>query len=180
MTDWQLLDSETDEGTASHSWSDAGQQNVFFYVQCADHNDISSSTQLYVDIAIEPEEEISTPVVTGPATGFVGASYTFTVSATSNLGHDLEYLVFWGDGSDTGWTPFGEGVTSVDLSHTWDHAEPDPFPVDAEIRCADHQIGSPNGGTTIEISDTPPGWIFGDGFESGDGESWSSSIGMAP
>lgn len=179
-TDWAVLSGDPLSVTASHAWIESGQKLVTFTVRCVDHPQFDDFSYVYADITPEPDEVISTPVVTGQTSGVAGTEYTFTLSATSNLGHDLEYLVSWGDGSDTGWTAFGEGVTSVGLSHTWGHADPDPFPVDAEIRCVDHQIGSPTGGTTIEINDVPEGWIFGDGFESGGGVQWSSSFGMAP
>jgi hypothetical protein len=172
-TDWAALEGDPPSVSASHAWSETGQKSVSFTARCVDHPEFEDYSFTSIEISLEPEEEISTAVVTGPTTGIVGVTYSFSLGATSNLGHDLEYLIHWGDGTPEEWLPMGSGLTSIHLSHAWDHSEPDPFPVDAEVRCIAHQIGSPSSeGITIEISDTPPGWIFGDGFESGDLGAW--------
>lgn len=172
-TDWAVLSGDPPSVSASHAWSESGQKSVAFTVRCIDHPEFEDYSSTSIEISLEPEEEISTAVVTGPTTGIVGFTYGFTLSATSNLNHDLEYLIHWGDGTAEQWLPMGSGLTSIQLSHAWDHSEPEPFPVDAEVRCIAHQIGSPSSeGLTIEISDNPPGWIFGDGFESGNLEAW--------
>jgi hypothetical protein len=61
-------------------------------------------------------ESLSTPAVpTGPDTGFTDTVYTFTAGgSSSNLGHDVQYLIDWGDGTDSGW--LAVGTTSAQKS----------------------------------------------------------------
>ena len=171
ITDWADLNGEPPSVTASHTWTEAGGRFVHFNVRCAADTEFEDSSTISVNITVEPEEEISSAVVTGPTSGTVGTEYAFTLTATTNTDHDLEYLIHWGDGNPDEWVAFGTGLTSIEISHAWSFA--DSFPVDAEVRCIAHQIGSQESvGVTIEISDLPPGWIFGDGFESGNLEAW--------
>ena len=53
----------------------------------------------------------------------MGIEYDFTIGGELSANHNLEYIVRWADGSDTGWTAFGAGVTSAEASHTWESAE---------------------------------------------------------
>ncbi len=170
-TDWADLNGEPPSVTASHTWTEAGGRFVHFNVRCAADTEFGDSSSISVNISVQPEEEISSAVVTGPTSGVVGTEYPFTLTATTNTDHDLEYQIHWGDGTPDQWVAFGSGLTSIEISHTWSFAG--SFPVDAEVRCIEHQIGSLESvGVTIEISDLPPGWIFGDGFESGNLEAW--------
>ena len=67
------------------------------------------SPELMVTIRKTVVESISTPdVPTGPATGIPGTAYTYSTGGSfSNLGHSVQYLFSWGDGTDSGWLPVG-------------------------------------------------------------------------
>ena len=54
-------------------------------------------------------EVIFTPAVpSGPTSGFIGTSYTFTASgALSSIGHSIQYFFDWGDGTNSDWLPVG-------------------------------------------------------------------------
>jgi hypothetical protein len=58
------------------------------------------------------------PTVSGPSTGDVGVSYTYTACTIDPEGDNIRYWFDWGDGSvtTTGWYPSG---TEVSLSHSW-------------------------------------------------------------
>lgn len=79
-------------------------------------------------------ETISTPnTPSGPLTGVVQTSYSFTTGgSSSNLGDLVQYLFDWGDGTNSGWLPVG--VTSA--SKSWNN--PQTYPVKVQARCATH------------------------------------------
>ena len=78
------------------------------------------------------KESISTPnTPTGPGSGNVGTSYSYsTGGAGSNLGHNIEYRFDWGDGSYSNWS------SSTSASHSWSSAG--TYYVKAQARCATH------------------------------------------
>ena len=77
-------------------------------------------------------ETVSTPTVpSGPGSGYTNMSYAFTTGgSTSNIGHDVQYFIDWGDGSDSGW--LAVGTTSAEKS--WTSAN--TYSVRAKARCA--------------------------------------------
>ncbi|MBV9768764.1 MAG: NF038122 family metalloprotease [Bryobacterales bacterium] len=62
-------------------------------------------------------ESVSTPSTpSGPTSGTPGTSYFYsTGGASDNLGNAVQYLLSWGDGTNSGWLP--PGTTSA--SHSW-------------------------------------------------------------
>jgi len=81
-----------------------------------------------------PAEAVSAPSrPTGNASGVKSKSYSFsTGGSASNLGHPLQYLFEWGDGTNSGWLP--TGATSA--NHSW--AATGTFQVRALARCGTH------------------------------------------
>lgn len=108
-TDWAPFNAVTGE-TIAHDWNDLGDWPVTVTIRCADHTNVTDSAQRWIAIV---EESLDTPTIDGPATGWTDESYSFTVSGGSSAGHDLEYIVHWGDGDDTGWQAFAAGQTSA-------------------------------------------------------------------
>ncbi|UCF49084.1 MAG: M28 family peptidase [Thermoplasmatales archaeon] len=52
------------------------------------------------------------PIITGPSTGIAGDEITFSFSTTDPEGHDMFYLIDWGDGNNSGWIgPYASGET---------------------------------------------------------------------
>ncbi len=79
----------------------------------------------------EPETEsvYSPRIPAGPESGFTGVSYEFsTRGAFSTKSHPVEYLLDWGDGTDSGWLPDGTGAEK-----SWDMAG--NFGVRVKTRC---------------------------------------------
>jgi len=61
----------------------------------------------------------NTPTITGPLSGTVGTSYTYTFTSTDPDGDQVSYYVEWGDTTNTGWFgPFASGTPQT-KSHTW-------------------------------------------------------------
>jgi hypothetical protein len=158
-------------GTAalSHSWPiDGADHNyqVDYGVRCKTHNDVQEWASIWVSI---PGETITNHTLDGPTEGLVGVDYDFTVTGVSPGGHSLEYKFEWGDGFPTDWAALNGGTAGE--SYHW--AFPGEFTVKASVRCATHNhVLSEKEQLVTITSDTPPGWIFGDGFESGNLEAW--------
>jgi len=79
-------------------------------------------------------ETISIPTTpSGPSSGFINESYSFTTNgSSSSFGHPIQYLFDWGDGTDSDWLPVG----TTSASKTW--TEGGVFTVRARARCATH------------------------------------------
>jgi hypothetical protein len=110
----------------------------------------AKSSQIVVMIKINPGETVTAPTtISGPSTGTIGVSYSFTASgSTSSLTHALEYQFDWGDGSVSGWS-------SSSQSHAW--ATAIAFNIKAKTRCVPDQVGSAwSSSHPITISNTPP------------------------
>jgi hypothetical protein len=105
-------------------------------------------------------ETISTPnTPSGTSGGYTHVDYTYaTGGSTSNLGHDVQYLLDWGDGTDSGW--LAVGTTSAQKS--WSSAA--LYAVKAKARCATHtgveSSWSSSFSVNIEVReyDNSPSW----------------------
>ena len=149
-TEWAPFNA-TEGETVVHDWDELGEWPITATLRCAEHADVTDSVQHWITIE---EETLDTPTVDGPTTGWIDESYPFIVTGGSSAGHDLEYIVFWDSGSNTGWQPFGEGQTSIEVSHTWSVAE--TFPLEVGVRCATHDhVDSWFYDHSIEITDQP-------------------------
>lgn len=90
--------------------------------------------QFSADWSASTEESITTPAPpAGPTFGTVNVTYTYFVGgAASTVGHPLQYLIDWGDGTDTDWMDVG--VTSA--THRWTAGG--AFAVRTRARCSLH------------------------------------------
>ena len=99
---------------------------------------------------VAPTEIVSTPSTpSGPTSGTPGQYYDYvTGSSASNLGHLVQYLFDWNDGSNSGWLPVG----TISCSHSWSSAG--TYSVKVKGRCAaDTSVVSNWSGTlTVNIS----------------------------
>jgi membrane associated rhomboid family serine protease len=95
-------------------------------------------------------ETISTPSISGPASASPGTIYPYTASgAVSSLGHPLQYLFSWGDGTTSTWN------LSAGASHAWMAAG--TYTVTVQARCSIDTgivsaISSPLAVTVIGVS----------------------------
>jgi len=54
------------------------------------------------------------PTLTGPTTGVINESYTYTVVTTEPDGDDVYYFIEWGDGTNSGWLgPYASGQATT-------------------------------------------------------------------
>jgi hypothetical protein len=56
---------------------------------------------------------------TGPDSGYVGTSYSFTTSTTDPNNDNVYYQFDWDGGNQSFWSNFVASGTSIIMSHTW-------------------------------------------------------------
>jgi hypothetical protein len=95
---------------------------------------------------------VSTPAVAGPDEGYASVSYNFSACSIDPSGHDVQYTLDWGDGTEnvTGWYDSGEVAT---MSHTW--SSDDVYYVRVKAQCDQSVWSSWSSSHTIEIGDFP-------------------------
>jgi hypothetical protein len=83
-------------------------------------------------ITVINTETVSTPSTpSGPTSGTMGTSYSYTTGgSSSNLGHSIQYLFDWGDGTNSGWLSVGQ----TSASKSW--ASAGAYSVKTQARCA--------------------------------------------
>lgn len=79
-------------------------------------------------------EKVSTPdAPSGPAAGMTGQTYSYaTGGSASDLGHLVQYLFEWGDGSNSGWLP----AAQTSATKAW--GSDGTYQVRARARCLEH------------------------------------------
>lgn len=144
-----------------------------------------ADTGLVTIISSIGPEVITTPgTPVGPANGMVATTYNYsTQGAVSSLGHSVQYLFDWGDGSNSDWLPVN--VTSA--SKSWNTVG--TYLVKVQVRCSvDHSVVSNwSGAWNVIIGQTawtsiaPPSvsqnwWLEGIHLTSS-GEGWAVGMG---
>ncbi len=129
-----------------------------------DPSDISDAV---FAIVLNNGETVSIPsTLTGPATGLVGATYTYTTGgSTSSMGHSVQYRFDWGDGTYSVWLPVG----TTSASHSWATAA--TYNVRAMARCSDHYVQSDWSTPLPVLLDETPTWAAITRFAASDAES---------
>jgi hypothetical protein len=103
--------------TKSKSWTDLGDYEI--KVRARDIWGVSSDWSEPHVISIVENEPPEKPTISGPHTGTARKTLKFTFVSTDPEGHELNYMVNWGDGDFIlyqGPYPSGEEVT---FSHAW-------------------------------------------------------------
>jgi hypothetical protein len=89
--------------------------------------------------------------VSGTSGGNPFTSYTYTTgNAVSNLGHAVQYLFTWGDGTTSGW--LAPGVTSA--GHTW--TVPNSYQVTVQAHCATDTLVTSAASPPMTVTITQP------------------------
>jgi len=113
-------------------------------------------------------ESPGTPTVpSGPATGLVDSTYTFTASATDPDGDDVSIRFDLGDGGMSEWSDFTASGTVVSISHSF--ASAGTMQVRAMARDGDGEESGWSAGHEIAIAGLP-GWsvVGTQGFSAGE------------
>ena len=132
--------------SAYHSWTSTGTNLVKAQARCATHTSVVSSWSGNLSVIIETVSSPATPY--GDVTsGTVGASYVYTTSgSSSNLGHSIQYLFDWEDGTNSGWLPTGK----TSASKSW--SLPGSFSVRAKARCSTHNLVISDWSSALQVS----------------------------
>ena len=133
----------------SKSWSANGTYTVTAQARCFTHTTVVSALSSGLSVNINSTETLSKPnTPTGPISGTPGTSYAYsTGGAVSNLGHSVQYLFDWGDGTKSAWLPIGTTSASKSWSANGTHT------VTAQARCATDTaaVSAPSSGLAVNI-----------------------------
>jgi len=102
---------------ASYSWAELGEYEI--KVMAKDVYNAQSEWSESAFISIVPNNPPNKPIIAGPKNGKPKTGYTYTIIADDTEGHDIYYIVMWGDGSNTGWIgPYSSGE-EIEVGHAW-------------------------------------------------------------
>jgi hypothetical protein len=97
---------------------------------------VTKNEQQMIPFTFTFSETVSAPdTPSGATNGLTGTIYTYvTGGAISNTDDPLQYLLDWGDGSNSGWLPIGQSSASKSWTSTGTYI------VRAQARCANHTL----------------------------------------
>jgi hypothetical protein len=104
-------------GQAPHAWTELGEFQVKALAR--DHYGVLSEWSEPATIKIVKNEPPEKPTISGPKTGTTHKGLKFKFVSTDPEGHNLYYMIHWGDGHYTPYTgpyPSGKEVT---FTHSW-------------------------------------------------------------
>lgn len=118
----------------SHTWTGSGTFLVSAQARSAYDASVVSAWSPSLSVVIAPAETVSTPSTpSGASSGTQGQSYSYsTGGSSSSFGSTVQYLIDWGDGSNSGWLPVG----TTSAAHKWTWAT--TFWVTAQARSANN------------------------------------------
>lgn len=102
----------------SHSWNMPG-----IYVVKAQARDEYGAESEWSDgltiIVFEHDNPPETPTIDGPISGRKGNEYSYNITTTDQDNDDINYIIDWGDGNDSGWIGPYESGEEIAVAHTW-------------------------------------------------------------
>ena len=117
VDEWSGLLSSGSADTRSHTWVTAGTYNV--QVKAEDSKGGQSAFSASKTVVISSNNPPAKPTISGPISGRVGRSYTYSSTTTDSDGDQIYYWFDWADGTNSGWYgPYNSGE-SANMSHTW-------------------------------------------------------------
>ncbi|MEK7474273.1 MAG: hypothetical protein AAB152_01450 [Candidatus Coatesbacteria bacterium] len=140
-------------GSDSYAWTSTGSYTVTAEARCQEHTWVTSAASSGLAVSIITESVSAPDTPTGTKSGVPGTSYLYTTgNATSNLGHTVEYRLYWGDSQYSTWS------AGTSASHAWSSGG--SYSVMAEARCqADTGVTSASAGSmavSMETVTPPP------------------------
>ena len=111
-----LVDSGT-PASASHKWSTPGTYLV--KARARDSKGLASAYSSSVTVTIAPNSPPAIAAIpSGPVSGIVGTTYSYSTSAIDPNGDQVKYTFSWGDGTTTT-TALVDSGTAASASHKW-------------------------------------------------------------
>ena len=109
----------------NHSWSSPGTYSVKVKAKDSQEEEVGWSTPSSITIT-EPQVSNRSPnrpsSPSGPSSGIVRTSYSFSASTTDPDEDDVAYKFDWGDGNTSRWTSYVSSGSSTSKSHFWSSA----------------------------------------------------------
>jgi hypothetical protein len=113
-----------------------------------DSSDGTLSGDYNLFLGIHPESITTPDIPLGPKNGKPKNSYYyFTEGSQSSLGHPLQYLFDWGDGTNSGWVAGGN--TNIPIPHSWSSAG--RYFVKVQARCSLDPLVVSDWSGTLEV-----------------------------
>jgi hypothetical protein len=141
-----------------NSWGTWWGEDGYFKIA---YSEVNGTTQfgdytIAYGSAIPPNgETVSVPSsLSGNTGGTTNVSYSYsTGGSTSNSGHSVQYVIDWGDGTNSGWL----GVGTASASKSW--SSPGTYSVKSQARCSTDTtvVSSWSGSLGVTISCPVPG-----------------------
>lgn len=114
--EWHFGDGNTGSGVnPTHVYETAGTYPVTLTVTDNGDKQGTDTTTATIGQFNNPPTD---PVVSGPQSGDVDTSYDFTAVSTDDDNDTIQYMIDWGDGTNTT-TAFVDNGTEVTESHSW-------------------------------------------------------------
>jgi hypothetical protein len=136
--------------TQAKTWTVAGTYNVRARAGSTLNASVVSNWFGSLSVTITAPETVSPPSPpTGSSSGTVGTVYSYsTGGSTSSLGHSVQYLFNWGDGTSSGWLSVGQ----TSASKSWSSGG--TYSVTAQARCSTDTsvVSGPSSTLTVTIT----------------------------
>ncbi len=119
--------------TFSHAYGSTGTKTIVVVIENSYGltNDASKSVSVTNNAPYRP----GTP--SGPSSGYVGTSYTYSAQTSDPNGHKIRYQFDWGDGH-TSTTAYYASGTRVYVSHTWSYGASYGITYYVKVRAQDY------------------------------------------
>jgi hypothetical protein len=161
VTDWMGPYESGETVTVSHRWTE---ENIYYIrARSKDFWDEShwSIEDYEVKIGNQPPDK---PIVSGPLYGESGEEICYNFTAYDLEGHDISYIIDWGDGTTTE-TDYEPSNTSIGFCHIWDFNN--DYNITASAIDINGKVSELSEPLWIRIGDKPPRKTDIDGPASG-------------
>jgi PKD domain len=128
--------------TVTYAWTTTGVYTIRAQARCAEHTDIESpwsdDNDAFVITINNGTETISAPTVapTGPINRNINQQYTYAISGNTDMGHQIEVKMDWGNGDFSEWTTDAFNWDTIYLYYTY--TESGTYLISGQARCVAH------------------------------------------
>ena len=120
----------------------------FWKIVATDNHGATSQGSIWTFTTTDrPNTNPNPPIITGPVKIDTNAVVEFTLNAEDPEQDELSYFLFWGDGTNNGWTDYYESGIDVTVNHSW--ANKGTYTIMAKVK-DDH--GAESDWTTLLIN----------------------------
>jgi YVTN family beta-propeller protein len=105
----------------AHAWSRAGAFSIRAKAQdqLGASSGWSSAHVIRLDSVVSNNPPNTPMTPSGPDSGYVDSTYSFSTSTIDPDGDSICYRFAWGDGDTSAWSSFANGGSAVSMSHVW-------------------------------------------------------------